>query len=92
MVFSIEIKKITNDPEFTSKDLVMYHMECGGGLINLSVETRWVLKCKRCDSAMTVSISGEGSAEIFKTAIDGKERTPDIGVKSFPQITVVRRS
>ncbi len=68
------------DTDFTNSDLVMRHIECGGGKITRRDEEcryykYWGLTCRRCSSEIYVYIGDTGSINIAATVVDGETRS-----------------
>ena len=79
MVFSIEVKRMKKQDEFSFEELDMFHGDCYGGRIEKEFDKEgrsWSLTCSRCGQSIKVFTEGQTS-EIIRTAIDGKERILD---------------
>lgn len=89
MSFTIEVKKREREERFGFEDLEMFHQECLGGEIELSLVTARIctivndsepilnfhqLTCTRCNRKAWVIEQSEAPTEIIKTAIDGQKR------------------
>jgi hypothetical protein len=74
-MFTVAVERKTPDEQFTAEGIKLFHQECGGGAITISMDIRyWTLRCIRCHTETSVPVSKDGTALLMKTAIDGGSR------------------
>ena len=75
-IFTIQAKALPDNTDFEASDLSLFHVECGGGPINIDTRMprKWELKCTQCSVSKDVKINHDGTSAIFRTAVDGRSR------------------
>jgi hypothetical protein len=74
-MFTVAVERKAPDEQFTAEDIKLFHQECGGGAITISMDiSHWRLHCIRCHTKTSVPVSKDGTALLMKTAIDGGSR------------------
>lgn len=79
---TMEVVRLSQDSDFTYKDLIIFHQECVGGKFSIdppSSHPIFEFTCQRCLTRFPLNPAD--IASIIRTAIDGKERQFRYGQK-----------